>query len=86
MARAKPKTAERNAPKKKKYNFVIMCHNTEDPSITRIDGVVGPSFVCPRCGDRLVYLPAEHKLGGQAKSAKTIKHELRRVQEVQEVA
>lgn len=82
MARAKPKMAKRNVAKQKKYNFVIMCHNTEDPSVTRIDGVTGPSFTCPRCNDRLVYIPDEHKLGGQGKTKDTIKHELRRVQEV----
>ena len=67
----------------KRHSFVINCNENGKSEIASIDLVEGPSFDCPRCGIRLVYLNdgEGRRLGAQGRTKETIKHEIRKVTE-----
>lgn len=67
----------------KKHSFVIDCREDGKTNIARIDHVEGPSFDCPICNLRLVYLndTGGRHLGAQGRTEKTIKHTIRKVTE-----
>ncbi len=67
----------------KRLSFVIDCREDGKTNIARIDLVEGPSFDCPICGIRLVYLNdgEGRRLGAQGRTKETIKHDIRKVTE-----
>lgn len=65
------------------FRITMMCKHADPtlPSIVTAENVRS-SFKCPACGDALVYLQKERRLGAHGKSASNLGHELRRVEEL----
>lgn len=60
-------------------NFTYFCKKEND--IGKAADVKGNSFTCELCGQRLIYLEDEKRLGAHGKTKETIDHELRQVDE-----
>lgn len=60
-------------------NFTYFCLSAKD--IGKATDVKGNSFTCEHCGQKLVYLAAEKRLGAHGKTKETVGHELRQVDE-----
>lgn len=58
--------------------ITYFCVKHNDLGKTEVKGV---SFKCDHCGMKLVYIPKERRIGAHGKTAKTVGHELRQVDE-----
>lgn len=83
---AKPSTAKQHQPilKRQRKRITIVCKK-DDPKgkLTTVENVIDSDFRCPICGELLVFIKREHKLGAHGKTEAEVKaqHELRKVQE-----
>ncbi len=60
------------------YRVTIRCKRSGN-SLTTAENVK-MAFPCPLCGDTLVYLNDQHKLGGHGKSERSLEHDLMKVE------
>lgn len=80
------------------YKITLVCYKTDTNRkdggrLVTVERTSKPSFKCPACGQTLVYLPEENRLGshGQPKPGTDTKapkpdHELRKVAELPKAA
>lgn len=66
------------------YRITLRCKRSENRMTTAEN--VKMSFPCPLCGDTLVYLNEQHKLGGHGKSDRSIEHDLLKVEVIGTIA
>lgn len=83
---APPSTAQANQAAVNRPTYKITIYCKERQSLTTIENVRTPSFVCPLCESRMVYLPGEHRIGAHGQSSGSLKHELRKVQVMENIS
>lgn len=66
------------ASQREVYRVTIRCKRNGN-SLTTAENVK-MAFPCPLCGDTLVYLNDQHKLGGHGRSDKSLGHDLLKVE------
>lgn len=64
-----------------KYRLHLVCKETAQPRMGIAENVV-TSFNCPMCGAALVFIPVEQRIGAHGRTAATVRHDLRKIEQI----